>query len=400
MANAFFKNRRVYLLTLVAYMGSFLFGYDTGVMGSVLELESFKNDFGMAASSTGFKNGRNAEISSNVVSLLTAGCFFGALAAPWLNERLGRRYSLMIFSLIFMVGAAVQTGASHAIGTIYGGRVIAGLGIGELATEGLSWKECLKPGYRERFGLAFCIMFWQQWSGTNSIGYYAPQIFSSVGLTGGNTSLFATGIYGTVKVIATGIFLIVGIERFGRKWPLVAGVWFMAACMFIIGALLVSFPPDPNASSVSSPSIAMVVMIYLYVIAYSASFGPVPWVYVAEIFPTRLRAYGVGMASATQWLFNFVVTKVTPAAINSIGWRTFIMFGCFCTAAGLFVLVFLKETTGRSLEEMDILFGAVTPEQRKKDVELAVAEEYKADPHAEHVDRVEKQQVFKDRDVK
>lgn len=272
-------------------------------MGSVLELESFKHDFGMAASSTGFKNGRNAEISSNVVSLLTAGCFFGALAAPWLNEQLGRRYSLMIFSVIFMIGAAVQTGASHAIGTIYGGRVIAGLGIGGmsaitpvfvsencppdvrgrisglfqeflvlgvmfsywlcygvkknmapttmqwrvpvglqlvpsgimfcglwflkesprwlakndrhdealaslayircvptddpevlqelaeirtsveeefLATEGLSWKECLKPGYRERFGLAFCIMFWQQWSGTNSIGYYAPQIFASV----------------------------------------------------------------------------------------------------------------------------------------------------------------------------------------------------------------------------
>jgi hypothetical protein len=103
---------------------------------------------------------------------------------------------------------------------------------------------------------------------------------------------------------------------------------------------------------------------------------------------------------SAQWLFNFVVTKVTPAAINSIGWRTFIMFGCFCTAMGVFVLIFLKETTGRSLEEMDILFGAVTPEQRKKDVELAVAEEYKADPHAEHVDRIEEQQVFKDRDVK
>jgi hypothetical protein len=101
-----------------------------------------------------------------------------------------------------------------------------------------------------------------------------------------------------------------------------------------------------------------------------------------------------------QWLFNFVVTKVTPAAINSIGWRTFIMFGCFCTAMGAFVLIFLKDTTGRSLEEMDILFGAVTPEQRRKDVELAVAEEYKADPHAQHVDRVEEEQVFKDRDVK
>jgi len=67
---------------------------------------------------------------------------------------------------------------------------------------------------------------------------------------------------------------------------------------------------------------------------------------------------------------------------------------------GAFVLIFLKDTTGRSLEEMDILFGAVTPEQRRKDVELAVAEEYKADPHAEHVDRVEEEKVFKDRDIK
>ena len=67
---------------------------------------------------------------------------------------------------------------------------------------------------------------------------------------------------------------------------------------------------------------------------------------------------------------------------------------------GAFVLVFLPDTTGRSLEEMDILFGAVTPEQRRKDVELAVAEEYKADPHAEHVDRVEDEKVYKDRNVK
>jgi hypothetical protein len=104
--------------------------------------------------------------------------------------------------------------------------------------------------------------------------------------------------------------------------------------------------------------------------------------------------------AAKQWLFNFVVTKVTPAAINSIGWRTFIMFGCFCTAMGVFVLIFLKDTTGRSLEEMDILFGAITPEQRRKDVELAVAEEYKVDPHAQHVDRIEEEQVYKDRDVK
>jgi hypothetical protein len=117
-------------------------------------------------------------------------------------------------------------------------------------------------------------------------------------------------------VITTGIFLIFGIDFIGRKYSLMGGAAWMAAMMFIIGAVLATYPPNPDADSVSSPSIAMVAMIYLYVIGYSASWGPVPWVYLSEIFPTRLRSYGVGMGSATQWLFNFVITKITPEAIN------------------------------------------------------------------------------------
>lgn len=110
-----------------------MFGYDTGVMGSVLALTSFKKDFGLPTESTGFSTKENADVASNVVSLLTAGCFFGAIAAAFINERFGRRYSLMLFCSIFMIGAAVQTGAHHEIGTIYGGRVIAGLGIGGMS---------------------------------------------------------------------------------------------------------------------------------------------------------------------------------------------------------------------------------------------------------------------------
>lgn len=163
----------------------------------------------------------------------------------------------------------------------------------------------------------------------NSIGYYAPQIFQTVGVSKSSASLFATGVYGTVKVVTTGIFLIVGIDRFGRKKSLMAGAAWMASMMFIIGAVLATNPPDTKSGTVSSASIAMVTMIYLYVIGYSASWGPVPWVYLSEIFPTRLRAYGVGMGAATQWLFNFVITKITPEAVNHIGWRTFLMFGIF-----------------------------------------------------------------------
>jgi MFS family permease len=129
----------------------------------------------------------------------------------------------------------------------------------------------------------------------------------------------------------------------------------------------------------------MVVMIYLYVIGYSASWGPIPWVYVSEIFPTRLRSYGVGMAAATQWLFNFAITYMTPSAINHIGWRIFLMFGIFCAANFVFVWFFVKETKGRSLEDMEILFGTVEADVRAADVERML---HKGAVHDDQVENV------------
>ena len=464
-------------------------------MGSVLALTSFKKDFGLPTTKGGFADKENAHVASNVVSLLTAGCFFGAIGAAIANEKFGRRYSLMFFTVIFLIGAAIQVGAHHSIGQIYGGRVVAGLGIGGMSaitpvfvsencppqvrgriaglfqeflvigstfaywldygvslhiptgtkqwrvpvaiqlipggfmliglfflresprwlmkrnrheealnslahirntditdpevlyeiaeiraaveeelhlTEGVTWKECLEPGVRFRFITGFVLMFCQQFSGTNSIGYYAPEIFQTVGVSKTNSSLFATGVYGTVKVIATGLFLWLGIETFGRRKSLLAGALWMMTMMFILGAVLHTHPPNTKSTTVSSASIAMVVMIYLYVIGYSASWGPVPWVYLSEIFPTRLRGYGVGMGAATQWLFNFVITEITPNAINHIGYRTFIMFGCFCFGNFLFAFFFLKETKGRTLESMDVLFGTIDADKRFFDLERMV----------------------------
>lgn len=104
----------------------------------------------------------------------------------------------------------------------------------------------------------------------------------------------------------------------------------------------------------------------------------------AKIFPTRLRAYGVGLGATSQWLFNFVITEITPKAINNIGWRTFIMFAVFCVAMGVFVLLLAKETKGRSLEEMDVLFGAVDQDERKAAVEQVLHKNEVA--HREDVD--------------
>jgi hypothetical protein len=76
--------------------------------------------------------------------------------------------------------------------------------------------------------------------------------------------------------------------------------------------------------------------------------------------------------AATQWLFNFVITKVTPSAINSIGWKTFLMFAIFCLAMAVFVWVFVPETKQLTLEEIDVVFGVVDAETRAKDIEKAI----------------------------
>ncbi|KAJ5985576.1 Major facilitator superfamily domain general substrate transporter [Penicillium canescens] len=101
-------------------------------MGSV-QLPGFKADFGLQSESPGFSDSKNADILSNVVSILTAGCFFGAILGSFVNEKFGRRHSIMEFLLIFLVGSAVQTAALSHLSYMYGGRVIAGFGIGGMS---------------------------------------------------------------------------------------------------------------------------------------------------------------------------------------------------------------------------------------------------------------------------
>lgn len=109
-------------------------GYDVGVMGGLLPFRSFKEDFGLPVESSGFADGRVAEVSSNVVSLLTAGCCVGSLSAAFANDKYGRRYSLMAYSVFFLLGAALQTGTPKDLAYIYAGRVIAGVGVGGMSS--------------------------------------------------------------------------------------------------------------------------------------------------------------------------------------------------------------------------------------------------------------------------
>jgi hypothetical protein len=148
-----------------------------------------------------------------------------------------------------------------------------------------------------------------------------------------------------VKVIATTIFIFFFLNAWGRRPLLFVSAIGMGILFFIVGALLKTYPPasTPQPSPPASGR-AMAAMIYIYVCFYSMGWGPLPWVYASDIFPTRTRHYGMAVASSSQWLWSefspnesyilklmsvfadYVVSKVTPSIHTRLGYKMFLMF--------------------------------------------------------------------------
>lgn len=161
---------------------------------------------------------------------------------------------------------------------------------------------------RRNFNLCFtaaAVFVAQQATGATAFAYYAPQYFKLLVGNKGNSDLLLTAIFGAIKVAACLTFVLFVAERVNRKAILVAGALFMAACQISCAAVVKTHPAHGNGE-VTSSGIATVALIYLFVIAYNFSWGPLPWPYVSEIFPTRIREPGIAVGVSSQWLFNFV----------------------------------------------------------------------------------------------
>jgi hypothetical protein len=85
------------------------------------------------------------------------------------------------------------------------------------------------------------------------------------------------------------------------------------------------------------------------------SWGPVSWLYLGEIFPTRIREFGIAIGAAAQWLFNFMLSQITPHAVNNLGWRTFLMFCIFNYALVAYAFFVLREVRSTFPYSKDIV---------------------------------------------
>lgn len=168
---------------------------------------------------------------------------------------------------------------------------------------------------------------------TNAINYYAPEIFLSLGVSGETESLLATGVYGIVKMCSCAIFITFLADTLGRRWSFVWTGYAMFIFMFYLG-FYVRLDPPASGKPVSPAGTAALVMVYFFAAAFQFGWGPVCWIYVSEIPTNRLRGYTVAIAASTQWVFNLVVTRITPIMLKTVGgstgYGTYFLYGSFC----------------------------------------------------------------------
>ncbi|KAF2108571.1 quinate permease [Lophiotrema nucula] len=212
----------------------------------------------------------------------------------------------------------------------------------------------------KRVSTAWLVMFFQQWSGIDAIIYYASNIFLSLGLTGGTQALLATGVTGVVFFVSTLPAMAI-IDKVGRKPMLHVGSIVMWVCMVIAGIMVAKFRHDWNAHA--AEGWVVVAFIWVYVGAFGATWGPVSWTLVAEIFPLSIRAKGASFGASSNWLNNFAVAFFVPPMLEAWAWGTYIFFAVFLAAGIVWVHFCLPETKGVTLEEMDRVFGSRTGEQ-------------------------------------
>ncbi len=194
--------------------------------------------------------------------------------------------------------------------------------------------------------IAVGLCIFQQITGCNTVLYYAPTIFSQVGL-GNSAAILGTVGIGVVSVITTAVAVVI-MDKFNRRTLLNFGSIGMAISLFTL-AIVTNFAEKGSGLS------AWIVMIALavYIVFFSATWGPIAWVVMAEVFPLNVRGLGTGFASVIDWFADLIVSLTFPVLLAWMGTSIFAVYGIISVLAIVFVSKFVFETRGRSLEDIE-----------------------------------------------
>ena len=262
--------------------------------------------------------------------------------------------AIIFFILLFLVPESPrwlikqnrQNEATDVMDKVYG-QAISREVIGEIQNalkhESGTIKELFSPGLRVAMIVGIVLALFSQITGINAIIYYAPEIFKSAGF-GVQSALMQTVILGLVNTAFTFVAIFL-IDKIGRKTLLLIGVTGMMLSLFAIGLCYYYH---------LSGGPWLLIFIMLYIASFASSLGPIPWVIISEIFPTKTRGIAMSFATVVLWIGVVLITQLTPLMLGQLGGA--ITFWIFMINT-IFLLVFtwkvIPETRQKSLEEIE-----------------------------------------------
>jgi hypothetical protein len=289
-----------------------------------------------------------------------------------------------------------------------------------------SYKALVQPRIFKRVILGMSIQMWSQLCGMNIMYglrifprftylllilsgrmYYIVYIMRGAGIA---DELLTSSIQYIINVVMT-LPAILYLDRTGRRPSLLLGSFGMMTFLFISGALQASYgQPNTNPDTMGEvswvlvnkpgPSKGVVACSYLFVATFAATWGPTSWTYPSEIFPAKVRAKAVSLATASNWTWNCALAFAVPPLLQKINWKMYMIFATFNGLALIHMFLTAPETKGKTLEEMDEVFDRGIPawktatvgsrlDQLQRDIEkgdVKVTTTHHGGHHAEHVE--------------
>ncbi|KAL2857028.1 putative MFS sugar transporter [Aspergillus pseudodeflectus] len=230
-----------------------------------------------------------------------------------------------------------------------------------------TWTEMFTR-YRKRTIVGITVQMFAQLNGINIISFYLPSTLASAGFDNEKSLLYtaANAVPYTAATIVTWWLA----DRWGRKPLLILGGIGMAILLGIVCAFTQA---DLDIHTKANGQYAFVM---LYNIMYGFTWGPMPWLLPAEIFPLRGRSKGMALATTSNWIFNFIIGMVSPDAFAGIHGYFYLVIAGFCLFSAGLVYFYYVETAGHTLEEIAVLFGdqAFADEEGVAEAEVKVQE--------------------------
>lgn len=208
-----------------------------------------------------------------------------------------------------------------------------------------TWTILKSPWLRPTLIIGCIFALFQQIIGINAIIFYAPTIFSKAGL-GEATSILGTVGIGTINVLVTIIAVFIA-DKVNRKKLLVTGNVGMVASLLVMAILIWTI-------GIASSAGIIIVCLSLFIIFFGLTWGPILWVMLPEMFPMRARGAATGLATLVLNFGTLLVAQLFPVLNNTLSTEwVFLIFAVIGVFAMCFVIKYLPETRGRSLEEIE-----------------------------------------------